>query len=157
MVARVSIKLYGSGCKERHEVPKVTNANRIWGMKSHESLNEAWHLVYQVFLPCPAASTPRAILLVPSSRPFPREAKASPSGFPVLPVTPVTVLPTCKDCQHKFWTSIFVQLTSSSSSSGDTSYGAQETSDAIPDGRGDSSHAASNSRFLVFSDGHCDS
>lgn len=151
---------FQSSCMDlevRSEVSRVMNANRIREMKSRESLNEAWRPVHQVFLPCPAASTPRAILFVPSSTPFPREAKASPSGFPVLPVTPVTVLPTCETCQRKFRTNISDLLTSSSSSSSNTSYSAQETSNAISYGRGDSSYTTSNSRFLVFSDGHCDS
>jgi hypothetical protein len=85
----------------------VINANRIREMKSRKIIiKPSTAAVHQAFLPCPAFSTPRAILLVPSSTPFPREAKASPSGFPVLPVTPVTVLPTCGDCQHKLQTNM---------------------------------------------------
>lgn len=47
-------------------------------------------------------------------------------------------------------------LTSSSSSSSDTTYSAQETTDTVTDCGGDSSHASSDSRVFILPDRHCD-
>lgn len=45
------------------------------------------------FFPLPASSMPSPTLLAPPSTPFPIASKASPTGFPALPVTPVNVCP----------------------------------------------------------------
>ena len=50
--------------------------------------------VQNPFFPLPASSMPSPTFLAPLSTPFPTASKASPTGFPALPVTPVTVCPT---------------------------------------------------------------
>ena len=50
--------------------------------------------VQNPFFPFPASSIPSPTFLAPFSTPFPRASRASPTGLPALPVTPVTVWPT---------------------------------------------------------------
>jgi hypothetical protein len=50
-------------------------------------------MLIQPYFPSPALLTPSATLAAPSSTPFVTYLIPSPTGFPVLPVTPLTVSP----------------------------------------------------------------